>query len=475
MMRILISIWFYLIFHVAVIAQVQFPLFDKVWYAAPSGICYTDQLINGEYVVIGGFRTQFDLGQIYMCRLDSLGEIIWEEEFGFPFAADYVSKVIKTNWDTYLLIGYSEGDTLPGFREYAVWNIDSAGNVLFERYYSSGYENFPSDVIETSDSCFTITGVMDAPSLNNWALTLLKIDRFGNQIWRNRIDSLSDYVPYSVAQLCDGRYVVVGQTRISRVTFIASYQSNGQLASMSYPYGNSPNSGGSPIKVFGINDTSFSVFYSVNYISGNGSQIRTIRKDYSSNVVCFETKEHAENISEFFQDRKDAQVLCTSLMYNDLFIMNSDSTFTEVAHQSYEDSVLCKSIIYATTTRDGGYSGVGNSDCGMYTRMYFVKFGPDGRYVPEDFGSSVTTYPNPSYGGTIMLAFDMIADEEVEIKFFSLDGKIVYSNAIQVPANTHTELPIDLAAESINSGTYIVEARTDETVYRNKIVVLTNR
>lgn len=457
------------------IAQVQYPLFDKVWNEPTSSLCYVDQLGNGDYVVFGGYKTQVTPDQIYMSRLDSVGNLLWEKDFGFPFASDGVHKVLKTSINTYLLIGSSEGDTLPGFREYAVWNIDSAGNVLFERYYSSGYENIPSDVIETSDSCFVIAGVMDDPSVMNRALTILKIDRYGNQIWRNRIDSCSDYVPTSLAQVSNGHYVITGRTYVSNITFIAKYFPNGQLESMTYPYGNSPNSAGFPIKVFPCIDSAFSVFYSVAYYSGNGDLIRTIRKDYSWDGVCTFTKEHTEDISLFSQDRTDSPVLCASVLFGKIFTMNSDSSFTQVAQLSYEDSLTCKSIVYATSTLDGGYCGIGSSDCGIYFRMYLVKFGPDGRHVPGEFGATVAAFPNPSNHGTITISFDMSSDQQVEINIYSINGILVYSGSLFAPANTHTDLPIDTELEGMFSGTYLIEARTSDAVYRNKVVVLSNR
>lgn len=458
-----------------VLAQNQFMLFDKVWGEPSGGLCYTDQLPNGDFIMFGGFRTQLTANQNYMCRTDSTGVILWEKDFGFQFDHDHIHRVIKTSWDTYLLIGNSEGDTLPGFREYAVWNIDADGNVIFERYFSSGYENFPSDVVETSDSCFTIAGVMDSPSVWNWALSILKIDRFGNEIWRNRIDSCSNYVPSSIAQLTDGSYIVVGWTYVSHIPFMAKYYPNGQLNWMKYPYGNAvPNSLVYPNKVFAVHDTMFSVFFGVNYTDSNNNQIWTARKDFSSDGLCISTHDYSVRIIDFLNDAQGSIVLGTS-NYNTIFVMNADSSFTQVARLSEADSLACKSILCASPTMDGGYLGVGTADCGIYTRYYLVKFGPDGRYEAEDFGSSVATYPNPSFGGTVTLSFDMTTDQEVNVNIFSLDGKVVYSSAIQVPANTHTELPIDLAAESITSGTYVVEARTADTVYRNKMVVLTNR
>lgn len=451
------------------IAQVQYPLFDKVWGDPTSSLCYVNQLGNGDYIVFGGYKTQLTPWQIYMSRLDSLGNLLWEKDFGFPFASDGVHKVIKTSFNTFLLIGSSDGDTLPGFREYAIWNIDSAGNVLFERYYSSGYENFPGDVIETSDSCFVIAGVMDAPSVLNWALTIMKIDRYGNQIWRNRIDTCSNYLPTSIAQLSDGNYIVTGRTRVSQITFIAKYFSNGQLASMTYPYGNSPNSAGFPVKVFAVGDTMFSVYYSVNYTSGNG-QIRTIRKDYSSDAVCHSTREHTEAIN-LFQDKQSDALLCINLLSGIVYSLNADSTFTELVNLKPEDSLSCKTILYVVPTRDSGYCGVGASDCGIYYRMYMVKFGPDGRYAAQPFLSMVNIYPNPSVDGNITISFDSQTDENVNISLHATDGRLVYYDEIFCPMNSHTDYHLETQTETVAAGSYILEVRTSGE-YRRQLVVI---
>ncbi len=455
-------------------AQTQFKLFDKIW-GEPEGaaLVYADQFPNSDFLLVGAYKTALTPGQYYVCRTDSGGNIIWNIDLGFEFDWDYITKVIKTKWNNYLIVGYSEGDSLPGFKDFAVWNIDSSGNVLFEKYFTSGYDNRPYDVTETFDSCFVITGVMNPPSSFNWSPSVLKIDRNGNEIWRKRIDSLTNYIPYDIEQLNDSSYIVTGQQRITYITFIAKYSPTGQLIWVKYPYGNSPNSAGSPIKTFANSDSAFSIFFGVNYTSTSG-QVRTVLKVYDNAGTCGWTREYSERINRFSHDTRDSTVLAIT-NYKTISILNSDSSFTQVAHLSVEDSIACKSILYATPTFDGGYCGVGNADCGIYTRYFMVKFGPDGRYVPEEFGSTVTAFPNPSNGGTITLSFDMLTDEEVEINIFSVEGRIVYTNSIYAPANTHTELPIDLAAESIAGGAYIVEARTEGTVYRNKVLVLTER
>ncbi|MEO5644444.1 MAG: hypothetical protein ABIS12_14075 [Bacteroidia bacterium] len=60
----------------------------------------------------------------------------------------------------------------------------------------------------------------------------------------------------------------------------------------------------------------------------------------------------------------------------------------------------------------------------------------------------------------------MLADENVQVRILSSDGKLVYTNELFCPANSHTELPINLFEKSVNAGMYIIEARTADAIIR---------
>lgn len=454
------------------LAQTQSMLFEKVW-GEPFGsvLIYCDQLDNGDNIMFGGFRENtISPWQFYGCRTDTCGNFIWQIDLGFEYAHDYLTEAMKTSWGTYLIYGFSEGDTLPGFREFAVWQIDSDGTVIFEKYYSSGYENFISDIVETSDSGFTIVGVMDAPSSWNWALSILKIDRYGNEIWRNRIDSCSEYVPRDIEQMSDGSYVVIGRKRISEITFIAKYNSNGQLNWIKYPYGNVSNSPGYPLKIFPYPDTAFSVFYSLSSTTPSGTQMWTELKNYDDDGNYISTRVYSERISFSFCYSSESSIVLATV-YDVIYQLNSDSTFTRVASLHPSEDQFCKSILYAVPTSDGGYLGVGAAECGSTSRFYMVKFGPDGRYAADSFLSEITISPNPSIDGNVTVGFDVQTDELVHVSVHAMDGRLVYYDEIFCPASSHTELPIRLDLATANAGTYVLEVRTSGEYRRERIVV----
>ncbi|CAN5619718.1 hypothetical protein BH11BAC2_BH11BAC2_15880 [soil metagenome] len=65
----------------------------------------------------------------------------------------------------------------------------------------------------------------------------------------------------------------------------------------------------------------------------------------------------------------------------------------------------------------------------------------------------------------------MLADENVQVRILSSDGKLVYTNELFCPANSHTELSIHLFEKSVNAGMYIIEARTAGAIIRKKLIV----
>ena len=82
---------------------------------------YSEEFNEGSNPIIFAVGKTESSGLI--TKLDSQGNIIWEKEVGFPNAQDYGGGVVRTSWNTYLLVGTTMGDTLPGYRNVAVRHI----------------------------------------------------------------------------------------------------------------------------------------------------------------------------------------------------------------------------------------------------------------------------------------------------------------------------------------------------------------
>ncbi|HEU4718305.1 MAG TPA: T9SS type A sorting domain-containing protein, partial [Bacteroidia bacterium] len=86
----------------------------------------------------------------------------------------------------------------------------------------------------------------------------------------------------------------------------------------------------------------------------------------------------------------------------------------------------------------------------------------------------VHVYPNPSLDGNVTLGFDVKTDENIGVKIFSADGRLVYTDEIFCPADSHTALPVRLDEATAAAGYYILQVTSSTAILRQRIVVMRN-
>ncbi|OGU82175.1 MAG: hypothetical protein A2W11_07410, partial [Ignavibacteria bacterium RBG_16_35_7] len=413
----------------------------------------------------------------YVCRMDFRGNILWEKEVGFPNAQDYGGGVVRTSWNTYLLVGTTMGDTLPGYRNVAVRHIDADGNILFERYFTSGIWNEGGSVIETNDSCFVMLCYLGIPSTFNQAPGMIKIDRYGNEIWRHRQDSLDGY-PLYIRQLPDSSFILLGagagvNNQGDGSCYYAKYKSDGTMDWIKYPFGLTDTIPNYPSALRGNEDGTFDIYYGTNYsITWGDPTVYGLYNHYDSVGTCLTTKKLYQPLGNVFINTPDSNLWAISTNYS-LYILGDDSVFGKKVGFEGSDTTY-KWVHNYIQTSDGGYLGIGaysiNQD--LNTLFYIIKFSSDARYQPDQFSESVNAYPNPSTDGNVTLTFDMLKDDNVQVDIYTSEGKLIYTNSIFCPANSHTELPVRLYEISTNGGMYILQARTSDAVIRKRLVVM---
>lgn len=462
-------------------------LFEKIWGEAwEERIVYAYELPNEDYILIGTrplTAPSLNPGpfQIYMCRMDKNGNILWENDYGDPFDVDNISSVLKANNGTYLIVGTSHRISY----DIHVMNLDNDGQVLFDKFYIQGYYDFGNSICATQDSCYLITCNLDYNfSSSCGSPSLIKIDAYGNEIWRHSDDSLVDYMPQNISSLPDSGCLVVGYVGGSfQNTYITRYASDGQLQWIKYPYGKNNVLNNSATGLFMHADCTFDITF-VAYDPFTNISDGTHWKEFDSSGTEIDDTildfylifSQRTNVSPPVFDVQDSMYISTSnpYMYGASWIMEVDKDKNYFFRQKINESDSAyKYLVYTIRTSDGGYLSVGIHNAGpnTYSQFYLVKFGPDGRYQAENFAETINAYPNPSSDGNITLTFDMLQDDNVQVDIFSSDGKLVYSNSIFCPANSHTELPVRLDLLSATGGMYILQARTSDDIIRKKIIV----
>jgi hypothetical protein len=137
---------------------------------------------EGGYVVLGSTHS-FGAGDedVWLLRLDEMGEILWEKAYGRE-SRDTGALIRKTAEGGYLiaLSSYS----LETYYDAVVMKLDGGGEIQWQKAY--GLEGYTSDdvglVQASSDGGYLMAGFVDMVGDNIW---LFKIDDDGNIIWQN--------------------------------------------------------------------------------------------------------------------------------------------------------------------------------------------------------------------------------------------------------------------------------------------------
>lgn len=480
-MRFLFSIVLFLCLSCISTAQTQGLLFEKTWSDYYSnGIAYVDELPNGDYFLVGWKILSFPNSapgppQRYACRIDPHGNIIWEKDWGNIFEVDYYGKTIKASDGSYMIAGSGLSGSGGGISDMTLTKIDSDGNILLYKFYHFAYADYASDIFETVDSCFILTGTAGITP-NNWSPAYIKVNRDGNEVWRRTHTSLNNYSPFYTRRTPDNGFISAGKTGGQENSYYVKYDSLGSMSWIKYPFGTSLNDTipNGPTALRSNQNGTFDIFYGTNYaVDPWHPSVYGFYRHYDSQGICISSKEYTQGFASYYLNDPDSSVWAISNNYN-LYAMNEDSSFVRKVGLNGGDT-LTKWVNMYIKTSDGGYMGVGQytpDPVNVYQAFYIAKFGTDGRYQPDEFSESVSLYPNPTSDGNITLTFDMLTDETVEVRILSSDGKLIYTDAIFCPANSHNELPVRLYEESAAGGMYILEARTVGSVIRKKIVVM---
>ncbi len=451
-------------------AQNQTMLFEKIWGTDSamytSVIIYVDQQSNGDYFMIGGKSVgHWSAYVYYACRTDSTGVLLWEKTWGVPDSRCAFSKVIKSATGTYIAVGTS-GPILGGISDIIVTNIDANGDIIFNRYYNFSYEDCGYDIISTYDGGYIIAGVKGT-SPGNRHPGFIKIDADGNEIWRRTQSSLIDYAPFYLSQTTDSGFIVLGTTGGYNNCFYAQYDSLGMMQWIRYPFGFGDTIENTPGTIRANHDGTFDIIYSA-YYPLQPEPITAILFRYNEDGDTLWRKNYYESVNSFFVRAEDT-VMCCMMWGQSYGEMHENYEFVQKTNASGSSSHYLYSYFL---TNDGGYIGCGRTSPSNGTyKFYVIKFSPDGRHQAVPFLSQIAIGPNPSFDGNINVSFDVQTDENIQVRVIGIDGRLVYYDEIFCPANSHTDLPIDILGTTTTAGVYILEVKTSTEFRREKLVV----
>ena len=170
------------------------------------------QTTDGGYIIAG--RTDpIDsiIGDIWVIKTDRDGNKVWDKTFGGS-NMDYPSDIKQTGDNGFLITGrtYSFG---AGMDDVWVLKLDQNGNVQWNKTFGKQFLDFGWEGQQTTDGGYIIVGSICPYKAYFCDVWLIKLDYEGNEQW-NRTFGDPQYVNFghSVQQTRDGGYILAGST-----------------------------------------------------------------------------------------------------------------------------------------------------------------------------------------------------------------------------------------------------------------------
>ena len=169
------------------------------------------QTSDGGYIIAGTTTSGvvMDSHNVYVIKTNPLGNVVWERTYGGSYEDD-ANSVRQTSDGGYIITGATQSFR-PDTADVYLIKIDFLGNILWETTPGSGFSGW--SVRQTPDGGYIIAGSTTSLGAGATAVYLVKTDFLGNALWDRAYGGSSWDYGYSGHQTLDGGYVVAGWTR----------------------------------------------------------------------------------------------------------------------------------------------------------------------------------------------------------------------------------------------------------------------
>lgn len=165
---------------------------------------------DGGYIAVGGIFEAGKYQKAYILKLDAEGQVEWEQKLMYPTTNSMAYRVIETKDGGYLVAGNTNSEDVPIVGQLYIIRLDSSGNVLWEKVQDDTIHSTPTAIVETEDGDFFIAGSGSVGWVAYEKAYILKIDINGETLWYNKYNytdsvEFNDLIPAN-----DGGYIAVG-------------------------------------------------------------------------------------------------------------------------------------------------------------------------------------------------------------------------------------------------------------------------
>lgn len=162
------------------------------------------------YVIAGATETRGNgATDMYLIKIDSIGNFIWSKTFGGP-NIDWATDIVKDIDTNLVFCGYSNSNTTS--YDIVLTKTDSAGNLIWQNYYGGQDWDFAYSMSKTQDSGYVIAGETYSYGAGQNDGYLLKINSSGDTLWTNTYGGINEDLFYDVIECKNGDLLCCGKS-----------------------------------------------------------------------------------------------------------------------------------------------------------------------------------------------------------------------------------------------------------------------
>ena len=166
------------------------------------------QTSDGGYIVAGYIRPSSGaLREMYLMKTDSIGDTLWTRAYG---GTDHrgAYDIQQTTDDGYIIVGCN-----PFYggveRNIYLVRIDSLGDTLWTRTYGGNGEQYALSVQQTNDGGYIIAGTIEYLVAD---IYVIKTDSLGDTLWTRNYGGTNGETASAIRQTPDEGYIIAGGT-----------------------------------------------------------------------------------------------------------------------------------------------------------------------------------------------------------------------------------------------------------------------
>lgn len=164
---------------------------------------------DGNYV-IAGYTRNSNAGQsdAWIFQLNQFGEGMWSKTYGGVFDEEAKS-ITQTADGGFAVTGFTYSNS-KGESDVWLLRLNAVGEQLWEETYGGQGVEMGYSIVETRDSGFLIGGYQSYDTVNRADMLLIKVDRKGKGLWRRALRSPGNDIAEVVQETPQGEYIAGG-------------------------------------------------------------------------------------------------------------------------------------------------------------------------------------------------------------------------------------------------------------------------